>query len=178
MLKGRGLRPAPSYNSRLIRRGSPTRPKRSTVCLHVLESTLHRATLRQNFLGSGGSCSSVSESSAWGGWNRTMRVFSGWTVSPYWLIRLGRASMIRRASSSRAAPITKLRPLFVPNSQGLGCGSSWSFWPGSPAGIYNGDGTSSRKTQLIIRHVLRPRRDQARAWVQVSQLPGTAPASD
>jgi hypothetical protein len=37
---------------------------------------------------------------------------------------------------------------------------------------------SSRKTQLIIRHVLRPRRDQARGWVQVSLMPGTAPASD
>ena len=34
-------------------------------------------------------------------------VFSGWTVKPYLLVRLGKTSMIRRASSSRATPITK-----------------------------------------------------------------------
>ena len=37
---------------------------------------------------------------------------------------------------------------------------------------------SSRGTRMIFRHVLRPRRDQARGWVQVSLMPGTAPASD
>ena len=37
---------------------------------------------------------------------------------------------------------------------------------------------SSRGTRLIIRHVLRPRCDQARLWVQVSLMPGAAPASD
>ena len=31
---------------------------------------------------------------------------------------------------------------------------------------------------MIIRHVLRPRCDQARWWVQVSLMPGAAPASD
>ena len=42
-----------------------------------------------------------------GGLKPTRRVFSGWTVRPYLLIRLGKTSRIRRASSSRAAPITK-----------------------------------------------------------------------
>ena len=37
---------------------------------------------------------------------------------------------------------------------------------------------SSRGTLVIIRHVLRPRRDQARWWDQVSLMPGAAPALD
>jgi hypothetical protein len=58
---------------------------------------------------SGAACgrSVVPESSAAGGWNRTRRVCSGWTVKPYLLIRFGKIFMIRWASSSRAAPMTK-----------------------------------------------------------------------
>jgi hypothetical protein len=44
---GRGQRPSPNHESRLVRRGSPTPPKRATVGLRVLESTLNRATHRQ-----------------------------------------------------------------------------------------------------------------------------------
>ena len=35
---------------------------------------------------------------------------------------------------------------------------------------------SSREALMIIRHVLRPRCDQARLWVQVELMPGSAPA--
>ena len=52
------------------------------------------------------SASVVSESSS-AGLNRTRRVFSGWAVKPYLIIRLGNTSMIRRASSSRETPMMK-----------------------------------------------------------------------
>ena len=67
-----------------------------------------------------------SESTAWGGWNRTRRDFSGWTVRPYLLIRLGKTSMIRRASSSRATPITSrvARGSFTPRPSRIRTGGS------------------------------------------------------
>ena len=53
--------------------------------------------------------------------------------------------------------------------------------PGSGPAINDGDGKVSQVPVKPVDHspmFLRPRRDQARGWVQVSLMPGTAPASD
>ena len=66
-----------------------------------------------------------------------------------------------------------------PHSSGLSCGSSWSWYTGLQPAIDDGDGKVSHVPVKPVRSFamfLRPRCDQARWWVQVSLMPGAAPA--
>jgi hypothetical protein len=77
--------------------------------------------------------------------------------------------------------IPSFRPLFVPTSSGreLWINLELVSRDSSRQSRWRRQGLpSSRGTFVIIRHILRPRRDQARGWVQVSLMPGAAPASD
>jgi hypothetical protein len=77
--------------------------------------------------------------------------------------------------------IPSFRPRFVPTGSGREPWINLELVSRAPAGRHDGDGKVSQvpgEPPLIIRHVLRPRRDQARGWVQVSLMPGAAPASD
>src|SRR3974377_582087 len=77
--------------------------------------------------------------------------------------------------------IPSLRPLFVPISSGLSWGSSWSFYPGSPAGRYDGDGKVSQvpgEPWCSFAMFSDPGVTRHAEWVQVSLMPGAAPASD
>ena len=60
-----------------------------------------------------------------GGWNRISRVFSGWTVKPYLLIRLGNTFMIRRASVSSGRPDHEV--VRVANQEGIPFQSGANF---------------------------------------------------
>src|SRR5262249_8093978 len=77
--------------------------------------------------------------------------------------------------------IPSLRPSFVPDGPGHGAVDRPGVGqPGlRPASRWRRQGLpSSRGALMIVRHVLRPRWDQARGWDQVSLMPDAAPASD